>query len=217
MKWRIISVSIIAIVSILIAYNMNLDSKRLKVFNPAEINPQLVDESKRAVFSNHRIEPFKLINQDNKVFTEKDVDGKIYVADFFFTTCPSICIDMSKQLIRVQEEFKNKDDFIILSHTVQPEVDSVPVLKEYANRHKANPKKWVFLTGDKKEIYDLARKSYFAVTTEGEGGPSDFIHTENFILIDKEGRIRGFYDGTSEEDVDRLMNEVEILYREYNN
>jgi protein SCO1/2 len=122
---------------------------------------------------------------------------------------------MSAQMQRVQKKYKDDEDFKILSHTVQPEVDSVPVLKEYANLYEADPKKWIFVTGDKKIIYDLARKSYFAAVTEGDGGPGDFIHTENFVLVDKEKRIRGFYDGTSEESVDQLLVDIEILSQEY--
>ena len=197
------------------AYFMISDNRKLKIYNPAEINPKLVDESKRNVFSNHKIGQFRLLSQSGDTITEADTEGKIYVADFFFTTCPSICKDMSKQLMRVQETFGDRQDFLILSHTVQPEVDSVPVLASYAERHQADPKKWLFLTGNKKHIYDLARRSYFAVLTEGKGDSTDFIHTENFVLIDKDRRIRGFYDGTSEEDVDRLIEEVNILYQEY--
>jgi protein SCO1/2 len=215
MKLRFLVFVLLLAIGISVAYVMLDKPKRLKVFNPAELNPEVVDESLRTVFSNHRIGSFSLTDQQGKTVTEKDFDQKVYVADFFFTTCPSICIDMSKHLMLVQEAFETNNDVKILSHTVQPEVDSVPVLAEYADRHGAIPNKWMFVTGDKKQIYSLARKAYFAVKSEGTGDASDFIHTENFVLIDKEKRIRGFYDGTSEEDVERLIEEIEILLEEY--
>lgn len=214
-KLAIIIPSILFIVGIAIAYQMIKARQILPVYSPSQLNPELVDESLQGVKKNHRISSFNLINQDGESFSDKDLTDKYYVADFFFTTCPSICIDMSAQLMRVQEEFKGNDDFKIISHTVQPEVDSAETLKAYAELHDANPNQWTFLTGDKKQIYNLARKAYFAATTEGDGGVNDFIHTENFILVDKEKRIRGFYDGTSEEDVSRLIADVKILQQEY--
>jgi protein SCO1/2 len=122
---------------------------------------------------------------------------------------------MSSQLVRVQEAYKDNKDFMIVSHSVTPEIDTPQVLLEYGKRYEADFDQWVFLTGDKKQIYDLARKSYFAATTEGDGGPDDFIHTENFVLVDKEKRIRGFYDGTDPESVDQLITDLEILAQEY--
>ena len=155
------------------------------------------------------------INQYSYCISEKDLDGKIYVADFFFTTCPSICPAMSKQMLRVFDEFKDNQKIMVLSHTVMPEVDSVAVLKEYALRYGIDSdNKWLFLTGDKKEIYQLARKSYFAAINEGNGDKDDFIHTENFVLIDAKKRIRGFYDGTSKEEVEKLIEDIHILLEE---
>jgi len=173
-------------VGIFIAYNWIKKNRVLPVYAPAQLNPELVDSEKQSVTKNHRIAEFNLINQDGKPYSNEDLDGIFYVTDFFFTTCPTICPDMSSQLMRVQEKYKHRDDFRIISHTVQPEVDSVAVLKAYAQRYQADPNTWVFLTGDKKVIYDLARKSYFAAVTEGDGGADDFIHTENFVLVDKE-------------------------------
>ena len=147
--------------------------------------------------------------------TENDFRNKIYVTDFFFVTCPTICPKMTDQMHRVYEEFKENDDILFLSHTVMPEADSVPVLKDYAEKLKVDVKKWKFVTGDKKQIYNLARKTYFAAVTEGDGGVNDFIHTENFVLVDKEKRLRGFYDGTSKKDVDRLIEDINALLYEY--
>jgi len=178
----------------------------------------MVDSSLRNINRNHRISDFELINQDGRIVTQKDFEGKIYVADFFFTTCPSICPKMSAQMQRVYEKFIDNEEVMILSHTVMPETDSVPVLAEYAKRFDVNSKKWLFVTGKKKKIYELARKSYFAVQNEESapdeshaGDEHDFIHTENFILVDKNKRIRGFYDGTSPDDVDRLIEDIEIV------
>jgi len=214
-KLAIIVPAIILCIGIAVAYKMIKEDRVLPIYSPAMINPELVDESKQSVTKGHRISDFELINQDGNLITNKHFDGYYYVADFFFTTCPTICPSMSAQLQRIQKRYMDDDDFKILSHTVQPEVDSVPVLKEYADLYAANPDKWIFATGDKKLIYDLARKSYFAAVTEGDGGPEDFIHTENFVLVDKEKRIRGFYDGTSEESVDQLLIDIEILQQEY--
>lgn len=201
-------------IGVAVAYFMIKEQRKLPIYSPIMLNPELVDSSKQLQKSNHKIAAFELIDQYGESFSNADVDGKIYVADFFFTTCPSICIDMSAQLERVQDKYKAENRFLILSHTVQPEIDSVAVLKAYADLHQAKKDKWIFLTGSKKEIYDLARKSYFAATTEGDGGPNDFIHTENFVLVDTKKRIRGFYDGTSEEDVNRLIEDIEILIEE---
>ncbi|MFB6306617.1 MAG: SCO family protein, partial [Flavobacteriales bacterium] len=141
----------------------------------------------------------------------KRFQGKIYIANFFFTTCRTICPKMTKQFQRIQKEFENNDEILLLSHTVDPKHDTAEVLKEYAKKHNAIEGKWIFATGNKEEIYDLARKSYFTVTSEGDGGKFDFIHTENFVLIDKKKRIRGFYDGTSPKEVDKLIRDIKKL------
>lgn len=185
----------------------------LKIYKPSDINPALVDTEQKGD-KPHRIADFKLLNQNGDTVTLKNLEGKIYVADFFFTTCPTICPKMSDQMHRVYEKFLNNPNVVFVSHTVMPEVDSVPLLKAYAEKYNAQADKWMFLTGPKDEIYKLARKSYFAVINEGDGGVNDFIHTENFILVDKQKRIRGFYDVTSKEDVDRLIKEIGYLLKE---
>jgi len=204
----------IFIAGVVVAYFVQKDDSLL-IYNPADINPSLVDESVRDVRRNHRISQFKLINQLGDTITEKTFEGKIYVADFFFTRCGGICPKMTKQMDRAAEVLKNEKDVMFLSHSVTPVMDSVPILAAYADLYGADPEQWMLVTGDKKQIYDLARKFYFAVTTEGEGDEADFIHTENFVLIDKEKRIRGFYDGTSEKDVDRLIGDIRILLKNY--
>lgn len=210
---RLIPAAAIVVIGMVVAYFL-IKPKVLPVFNPSDINPKLVDESVQGVTKLHRIGAFSLTNQEGKTVTEKDYQDKIYVTDFFFVTCPTICPKMTKQMERVYSEFKSNNEVLFLSHTVMPENDSVPVLKEYAVKHNIDVNKWNLVTGDKKQIYDLARKTYFAAITEGDGGVDDFIHTENFVLIDKEKRIRGFYDGTSENDVDRLINDINTLLNE---
>lgn len=162
----------------------------------------------------HTIPSFTFINQYNEPVTKKDVEGKIYVADFFFVTCRSICPLMAQQMTRVYKEFHHDTDILILSHTVNPEHDSIPVLKQYAEKHGVFDKKWLFLTGHKKHLYELARKGYLLNAEEGDGGPDDFIHTQNFALIDKHGHIRGYYDGTDSIEVSRLIQDVRILKQE---
>lgn len=212
---RFIPAIIIAVIGITIAYFIIDQPKKLKIYNPIDINPDLVDESIRSVDKYHRVGAFKLTNQNGELTTENNYKNKIYITDFFFVTCPTICPKMTDQMHRVYNEFKDNDDIMFLSHTVMPETDSVPVLKEYANKLKVESGKWNFVTGDKKQIYNLARKTYFAAITEGDGGVNDFIHTENFVLVDKEKRLRGFYDGTSKEDVDRLIEDIKALLYEY--
>jgi protein SCO1 len=163
----------------------------------------------------HAIPAFSFTNQYGKPVSEKTTEGKIYVADYFFTTCQSICPIMSNQLIRVYEKYKGRNDFLILSHTVDPETDTVEQMLDYAKRHGVNDEKWLFLTGDKKELYALARKGYILEAEEGDGGEEDFIHTQNFALIDKERYIRGYYDGTDSLEVGRLINDLQLLFDEY--
>ncbi len=203
----------IFIVGVFVVYFFLTPVPILKIYKPSDLNPELVDKDQQSN-KPHRIADFKLVNQNGDTITLQNLEGKIYVADFFFTTCPTICPKMSDQMQRVYEKYLNNPDVLILSHTVMPEVDSVSVLKAYADKYAANADKWIFLTGPKEDIYQLARKSYFAVISEGDGGVSDFIHTENFVLVDKQKRIRGFYDGTSEEDVDRLIKEISYLLKE---
>lgn len=202
-------------VAVLLGYQIMNPGPRLPVYNPSDLNPDLVDDQVQNKGRNHSISDFSLVDQNGQTRTLGDLKGHIYVADFFFTTCPSICIDMSKNMELLQAEFGGDDDFLLVSHTVMPEVDSVPVLKEYAELHNAKDDRWIFLTGEKSEIYRLARRDYFAVLdSDALGDEHDFIHTENFILIDWNGRIRGFYDGTQDAEIQRLIGDVVILKAE---
>ena len=205
----------LSFIILMLFYNALLPIKKLPVYQPAMVNFELVDSTIQHHKKFHRIADFSLTNQNGKTITQKDFKGKIYVADFFFTTCPNICIAMTDNLLKVQEKIKNNPNVMLLSHSVTPKIDSVPQLKKYAIEKGVIDKKWNLVTGDKKEIYELARKSYLAVKEDGDGGPFDMIHTENFILVDPDRRIRGFYDGTDLEEIQRLLEELEILIQEY--
>ena len=179
------------------------------------VNSELVDSTLQHVKKYHTITDFSLLNQNGEIITQNDYTGKIYIADFFFTTCPTICPIMTKNMAHIQDRIINDDDVLLLSHSVTPVIDSVAQLKKYALEKGVLDTKWNLVTGDKKQIYELARKSYLAVKNDGDGGPFDMIHTENFILVDKERRIRGFYDGTKTEEIEKLMEDLVILKASY--
>ena len=162
----------------------------------------------------HTVQPFSFINQFNDSVNKKTIANKIYVADFFFATCQSICPKMSSQLVHVQDAFKNDKDVLILSHTVNPLHDTVEVLNGYSQSYGAIKNKWHFLTGNKKEIYDMARYSYLVNALEEDGSAEGFLHSELFILVDKQKRIRGFYDGTDSVAVVKLISDIKLLKQE---
>lgn len=178
-------------------YTLLKPQKTLPIFTPKNVNPQLVDTTVQHVGYNHRIADFKFTNQNGKTITQEDYKDKIYVAEFFFTTCPTICPIMTENMVWLQDKIKDMPDVLLLSHTVTPDIDSVPVLKKYALEKGVLDNKWNLVTGNKKDIYYIARKSYLAVETGKPEELYDMVHTENFVLIDKKGRIRGFYDGTN--------------------
>jgi len=215
---KIAVVALIFFGGVSISYFMLRPERRLPVYNPSSLDPRLVADSLQDKGRNHRRLPFTLVNQYGDTITESTTEGKIYLADFFFTVCPDICRDMAEQKRRIQGELREDSLFMILSHSVTPVYDSVPVLRAYGEQQGALRGKWHLLTGPKKEIYRLARQSYFAVLDEGgEGDEADFIHTENFVLVDPKGRLRGFYDGTSAEDVDRFLADFQVLRVEFFN
>ncbi len=200
-----------SIITITLFYNALRPAKTLQIFNPADVNPELVDSTVQYIQKYHTIADFSFTNQNGKTITQKDYEGKIYVADFFFTTCGSICPIMTNNMKAVQQAFLHNSSVMILSHSVTPEQDSVPILKKYALKKGVIDSKWNIVTGNKKEIYRLARKSYLAVK---QGKPSelyDMVHTENFILVDAKKRVRGFYDGTKKEEVQKLIEDINWL------
>ena len=186
----------------------------LPIYSPNMVSTELVDQSIQYVKKYHKISDFSLLNQNGETISEQFYDNKIYVVDFFFTTCPTICPIMTDNMIYIQEQTINQD-ILLASFSVTPKIDSVAQLKKYAIEKEVNDKKWNLLTGDKKEIYELARKSYLVAKNDGDGGKYDMIHTENFVLIDKERRIRGFYDGTNIEEMDKLLDDIKILQNSY--
>ena len=188
-----------------------VSKKQLPIHNPTYFNPKLVDKSIRNVSDNHTIKDFNLINQNGIKVSSKDYENKIYVVDFFFTSCPSICPIMTNNMLLIQEEFIKNNDIMLLSISVTPEIDNVQVLKKYAIKKGVIDSKWNITTGSKKHIYELARKSFFAVLDKGDGGMQDFIHTPNFILVDTKKQIRGIYDGTVEKEISRLILDINIL------
>lgn len=163
----------------------------------------------------HSIPDFEFTDQNNKKVNKQTLKDKIYVTEYFFTTCKSICPIMNNYLMDVYKTFKTKNDFLILSHTVDPETDSVHILKAYADAHGVNDEKWLFVTGSKPQLYEVARKGYLLDAAEGKGDEEDFIHTQNFALIDKESHIRGFYDGTDSAEIVRLKQDIGLLLKEY--
>lgn len=203
-----------SIITIYLFYTALKPSKSLPIFNPSDVNPELVDSTVQYVSKYHTIADFSFVNQNGKTITQKDYEGKIYVADFFFTTCGSICPKMTTNLADIQKAFVNNPKVMLLSHTVFPETDSVSVLKAYAQKNGVIDHKWNLVTGDKKEIYTMARKSYLAVKLGKPSELYDMVHTENFVLVDAQKRVRGFYDGTSKEDIKRLTEDINFLSNE---
>ena len=218
LKKRKSFIAILALTSIVILalfYNALKPKEKLAIYQPSMVNYELVDSTLQHKKKFHKIAPFSLTNQNGLTITEKDYMNKIYVADFFFTTCPSICPKMTENMGLIQENIKTDNQVLLLSFSVTPEIDSVQQLKRYAIEKGVIDSKWNLLTGDKKEIYELARKSYLAVKSNGDGGEHDMIHTENFILVDPEKRIRGFYDGTDTNAMDELLSDIKVLQMEY--
>ena len=205
---------VFSIIVLTLFYSALKPKKTLPIYNPADVNPELVDSTVQYKSKYHTIADFSFINQNGKTITQKDYEGKIYVADFFFTTCGSICPKMSTNLSEIQTAFAHNPKVKLLSHTVFPETDSVPVLKAYAKKYKVDASKWNLVTGDKKEIYTMARKSYLAVKLGKPSELYDMVHTENFVLVDTKRRVRGFYDGTNKEDMKRLIEDITFLSNE---
>ncbi len=218
MKLRIVLFFLLVCAAITIAYVMTLDKqsvKTLPIIQPKDVKNEMVDPELLQIGMGHRIGDFTLLNQYGETITLEKIKGKVCVAEYFFTTCGTICPKMTEQMTRVQERFRGNDEVKILSFTVNPDYDTVQVLLEYAQKYGVEKDQWHFLTGSKEELYRLARKSFFVLKPAeainlGDAG-SDFIHTNNFILVDQQLRIRGYYDGTSISEVNELMEDIELL------
>jgi len=215
-KFAIFFLIFSAIVLFLI-YNALKPKVRLPIFAPGKnVNQELVDSTVVHIKKNHFIADFVLTNQNGKTITQKDYENKIYIADFFFTTCATICPVMTTNMKKIQGIIIHDDEVLLLSHTVTPKIDSVAQLKKYALKKGVIDSKWNLVTGSKKEIYNLARKSYLVAKYDPKQ-PDGYgmVHTENFVLVDKKRRIRGMYDGTDDKDIERLLADLEILKKEY--
>jgi protein SCO1/2 len=217
---RILFLAIFFIIGVTITYFMIVPKKEkpLPIINPVDLSEEMVDPELLRLGYGHTIGDFSFKDQTGKLFTQKQLKGKIFVAEYFFTTCGTICPKMNVQMQRVQEAFNSNYKVQILSFTVNPDVDTVEQMQRYANEHDADSKQWHFLTGEKDKLYDLARKSFFVLKpaeaeNQGDVG-SDFIHTNNFVLVDQKMRIRGYYDGTSEKEVDKLIHDMKHLLEE---
>ena len=217
---RILFLVVFFILGVTITYFMIKPSKEksLPVINPVNVNKEMVDPELLRIGYGHKIGNFSFLNQDGKVVTQQDVKGKVFVAEYFFTTCGTICPIMNVQMQRVHKVYQANNNVRILSFTVDPKVDTVAQMKHYALAHGADAKSWFFLTGTQEKLYELARKSFFVLKpaeTENQGDVgSDFIHTNNFVLVDKEMRIRGYYDGTNPKEVDELIGDIALLVKE---
>ena len=192
--------------------------KKLPVINPIDLEEEMVDPELLRIGYGHTIGDFSFTDQEGRTIMQKDIEGKVFVAEYFFTTCKTICPVMNVQMQRVHKKFKANDEVRILSFTVDPDNDTVEQMKRYADAHDADHSKWFFLTGGKDDLYSLARKSFFVLKpaeaeNQGDVG-SDFIHTNNFVLVDQKRRIRGYYDGTSSKEVDKLINDIDLLLQE---
>ncbi|GGB78244.1 SCO family protein [Flavobacterium suaedae] len=222
-KMFFIVMAVLSAVILYLFYGALKPKKTLTIYSPADVNPELVDTTVQHISRHHTIADFAFVNQNGDTITQEDYKGKIYVADFFFTTCPTICPIMTKNMVWLQDKIKDNPKVMLLSHSVTPDIDSVPVLKAYAEKKGVIDSKWNLVTGDKKDIYYIARKSYLAVKTSTSDELYDMVHTENFILVDSEGRIRGFYNGTNldkevegEKNMQQLLEDINWLSQQEN-
>jgi len=216
---RILVLALLFGIGVTIAYfMMQPREKPLPVINPVDLETEMVDPGMLRIGTGHHVADFSFLNQEGETITQAEVEGKVYVVEYFFTTCGTICPRMNDQMRRIQLKFAENDDVRLMSFTVNPEVDTVAQMKSYADDHGAKNGQWHFLTGPKEDLYTLARKSFFVLKPAeaknlGDVG-SDFIHTNNFVLVDQKGRLRGYYDGTSAKEVDELMKDIERLLEE---
>lgn len=218
-KNKILTIFFISLlVAIFFSIYTLINRKNLPIITPRDVNPELVDSLVQHIGYNHKIAPFAFTNQNGKTVTNKDYEGKIYVADFFFTTCQTICPKMTDNMVWLQDKIKDNPKVKLLSHSVFPDEDTVEVLKNYAKEKGVIDSKWNLVTGDQREIYKIARQSYLVVKTGKPEEMYDMVHTENFVLVDQKGRIRGFYNGLNidkkvkgEQNLTQLLEDIEFL------
>ena len=189
--------------------------ERLPFYQDATFRPHWISEDSDSLASFHQIFPFRLYNQSGDLITEKTFEDKIYVTDFFFTICPGICPKMTENMALLQAEYLADDEVLLLSHSVSPEHDTVAVLKEYADLKGIDQQTWHLATGERSHIYELGRKAYFVEENMGlTKGPDDFLHTENFVLVDKNRHIRGIYNGLNKTAIKQLIADIQTLKEE---
>lgn len=213
----ILSMAVVSIAAILMFYNVLKPEEKLPIYQPNMVSFQLVDSTVQHVKRFHKIKDFSLVNQNGEKVTNENYRDKIYIADFFFTTCQGICPIMKENMIILQDKYKDDNQVYLLSHTVTPEIDTKEVLKKYSLEKGVIDSKWNLVTGDKKQIYNLARKSYLVAEDIEKSKLFEMIHTENFVLVDPERRIRGFYDGTDQESMNALIYDIKVLKKEISN
>ncbi len=204
----------LSIFILLMIYYLLSPTKILPIYQPAEVNYKLVDSSLQHVKKYHKIGNFSLLNQSGKKITLDNYNDKIFIADFFFTKCPSICPIMTDNMLELQKKIIEDDSVMIISFSVDPKNDTVEQLNNYAEEKGIDQKKWNLLTGDKTKIYDLARKSFFVAELDNKDD-NEIIHTENFVLVDPDKRIRGYYDGTNIDEVLKILDDIKTLKNEY--
>lgn len=201
----------IAVVLVVTLASCAQPERTLPYYDSAEFAPRWELPSRGTV---HAIRPFTLVNQENQTFTERDIRGQIAVVSFFFSTCPGVCPTTVRSMMDIQQEFLDDDDVVLLSHSVTPRRDSVPVLQEYARDKHVNAKRWKLLTGTEQEIYDLGKHYYFLEDDQGLKTSDElFSHTENFVLLDKERRLRGVYNGLDPSSMQALVQDIRVLQR----
>ncbi|MFN8347902.1 MAG: SCO family protein [Spirosomataceae bacterium] len=202
---------------IISVWSCTQNSERLPILGERETVKRTVEGKEVVDTVYHTIPDFQFVNQYGDTVTARNFQGKIYVADFFFTTCPTICPVMKKQLLKVYEKIQGQNDIAILSHTIDPEHDTPAVLKEYAQDLGVKGTQWMFVTGNREKIYEIGEKQYLVVAGADSTAPGGYIHSGAFVLIDKEKRVRGMYNGTDDEATKRLMVDIERLKEEYKN
>lgn len=212
MKIRITNLHLLIMVVFFLA-SCKSDKAMMPYYNSAEFTPEWISADELAGKDLHKIGPFAFRDQNDRLITNKDFEGKIYISNFFFTTCPGICPQMTANMALLQETYKDDDRIKFISHSVTPWIDTVEQLNRYAIENGVISDKWHLVTGDKEEIYNLARNSYFAEKEIGlQLSSDDFLHTENFILVDSRGHIRGIYNGTIISELDRVKKDIESLF-----
>ena len=205
-KYFLIAVFVLPVIAyMLISWYENKLQKLPVLGKPEQVNGKSID---------HTIAAFSFTDQDGNRYNKSFWKNKIVVADFFFTHCPTICPKMTNSLKQLRAAYKNDETVLINSFTVDPENDQPEVLKKYADKFNLDQQGWKLLTGDKKEIYKLARNSFFITATDGDGGPGDFIHSQYLVLVDTQGRIRGYYDGTNDTETSQLIQDIKKLKHE---